>query len=167
MHHHAEQAGRAPPPPRASAAPHTCCQWAWPGLPAAGCSTWANAGCCAPARQLARRLVLRVVAQGDAGQRAQQRLGVAGADAEAQAHVRQQDAAVQRLVARHHAAHQHVAAAAGVFGEGVHRHIDAQALAVQVEGLKARPAPQVLSSTQVTPRARTGAPARSGRETPA
>ena len=92
-----------------------------------------------PARQLARGAVLCVVAQRDAGQGAQHGLGVVAAHAQAQAHMGQLDAHVQRLVARDDAAHEHIAAAAGVLGERMDGGVHAQAVravAQQVEGIE-------------------------------
>ena len=79
-----------------------------------------------PARQHAPRGVGRVVAQRGGGQRAQQQFGVVRSHAQAQAHVRELDAFVQRVVARADRAHQHVAAARGVLGQRLHHDVGAQ-----------------------------------------
>ena len=98
-----------------------------------------------PARQRPRRLVLRAIAQADGGKRAQHGLSIVGAHAQAEPHVGQLDLEVQRLIVRRHAAHQHVAAAAGVLGQRVGRNIHAKARAIQIKRVEGQPgAPGVV-----------------------
>ena len=80
--------------------------------------------------QLACRLVLRVVAQRHAGQRTQHGFCIIGANANAQTHVRELDAHVQRLVHGGDTAHEHITAAAGVLGQRVGRDIHRQTAAI-------------------------------------
>ena len=84
-----------------------------------------------PAGQLAAHGVLRGVAHGHGRQAAQHQFRVVRGHAEAQPHVRELDALVQRVVARDDRAHQHVAAAAGVLGERLHDDVDAVLEAAQ------------------------------------
>ena len=106
----------------------------------------------APAGQFARRHVMRLVAQHDAGQGAQHQLGIVARHAQAQAHVGELDFQVQGSVPGDHATHEHVAAAAGVFGEGVHRNVHAQIFAGawhQVKRLEGNArAPRVVQRAQ-------------------
>ncbi len=60
---------------------------------------------------------MRRISQRNAGQRTQHSFGVVGCDAQAQAHVAKFDLEVQCCITGDDAAHQHIAAAAGVFGE--------------------------------------------------
>jgi hypothetical protein len=80
-----------------------------------------------------------VVAQGDAGQAAQYGFAVVGGYAQPQAHVAEFDLEVQGFVDCHDAAHQHIAAAAGVFGEGLDADVYALApnvLSFQIKRVK-------------------------------
>ena len=86
-----------------------------------------------PGGELARRGVLRAVAQRQRRQRAQHRLGVVARHAQAQVHVRELDALVQCVVARRHRTHQHVTAAARELGERLHDDVDAERAAVEGE----------------------------------
>ena len=70
-----------------------------------------------PERQGAGTCIVGAVTQVDAGQGAQHGFGVVGTHTQAQAHMGEFDAVVQRLVAGDDAAHQHIAAATRVFGE--------------------------------------------------
>jgi len=79
-----------------------------------------------PLRHLAGGRIVGVVAQGHAGQAAQDGLGIVGPHAQPQAHVGQLQTLVQRLVARHHRAHEHIATAGRVFGQGMHGHMHSQ-----------------------------------------
>ena len=93
----------------------------------------------APQRQFPRRSVVGPVTQRHAGQRTQHGLHVIGAHPDAEAHVAELEFQVQCLIARDHAAHQHIAAATGVLGEGMHGDVHAQApgaVAAQVKRLE-------------------------------
>ena len=70
-----------------------------------------------PARQGAGTRVVGPVTQVNAGQGAQHGFGVVGTHTQAQAHMGEFDAVMQRLVAGDDAAHQHITAATRVFGE--------------------------------------------------
>ena len=88
-----------------------------------------------PRRQGASRAILRLVADRQGRQRAQQRFDVVGADAPAHAHVGKLQPRMQRFVARRHRPHQHVAAAGRELGQRMHRDVDGEAVA-ELEGMK-------------------------------
>ena len=111
------------------------------------------------------------VAQRQRRQRAQHELGVVGADAEADPHVRALDALVQRRVARRHRSHQHVAAARRVLGQRLDRDVDrdrrvARAGADRERIERESGAPGVVERDRHAALARDARPGRRGRGTP-
>ena len=78
---------------------------------------------CAPLGQRPRIGIGFLVAQRHAGQAVENRLCVIHAYAKAHVHVTGRQFPEQFVAARDDAAHQHIAAAAGVFGQGVHGNV--------------------------------------------
>ena len=110
-----------------------------------------------PGGQSAGGLVVRRITQRDAGQRAQHGFSVIGRHTQTQAHVAKFDLQVQSCVAGDDAAHQHVAAAAGVFGKRMGADVHGQAthpictIGQQIKRLERQArAPGVVQGTQDT-----------------